>query len=63
MSDGRLLGKLKDGKYGIRGLTIVILIEAVIRKYVKNIQKPAMNIGKPSYICMMSIQMLHSSSI
>ena len=31
MSDGRLLGKLKDGKYGICGLTIVVLIEVVLQ--------------------------------
>lgn len=30
--DGRFWGKLKDGKYGIRGLTIVILIDAGIAK-------------------------------
>ena len=34
MSDGRLFGKLIDGKYGKHGLTVVVLIEAGIVKYV-----------------------------
>lgn len=37
----------------------VVLIEVGISKYVMNIEKRTMNIGKPSYVCMMSILMLH----
>ena len=39
MSDGRLFGKLIDGKYGKHGLTVVVLIEAGIVKYVWRIFK------------------------
>ena len=63
ISDGRLLRRLIDGNYGIWGLTIVVLIEAGIANMSRNIQKRAMNIGKPIHISMMSVLMLHSSSI